>query len=168
MRPVSSCRASSVSSGAQALPVGADGTGTGGAVWVGRDCGTGRCTVTTRSTTRSTMSTADRPDSAARVCSHARCRHEVPHHFGTRPFASTVTSVLHQLHVTVAGRTTRPRTPGVTLLPAAVSVIVIGPSRFSFVVFAMGCSQIRGRTFLANLSCQRLPNLLHTSGTAVS
>jgi len=54
----------------------------------------------------------------------------VPHHFGTRPFAGTVTSVLRQLHVTVAGRTTRPRTPDVTLLPAVVSAVTVGPSDF--------------------------------------
>ena len=126
MRPVSSCRASSVSSGAHAPPVGS-GAGAG-AAGCGRICGSGAgsCTVTTRSTTRSTTSTAARPDSAARCCSHARCRHEVPHHFGTRPFAGTATSAPHQLHVTAAGRTVLARpTPVVATAAAPVAALPV-------------------------------------------
>jgi hypothetical protein len=38
-------------------------------------------------TTRSTISTADRPEAAARFCSQARFRQVVEHHFGIGPLA---------------------------------------------------------------------------------
>lgn len=54
------------------------------------------------STRRSTIWTADRPDAAARDRSHARCRQDAEHHFGSRPVALTVIGPPHHPHVDAA------------------------------------------------------------------
>jgi hypothetical protein len=56
------------------------------------------------STRRSTTLTAARPDSAARACSHARCRQDGEHHFGIRPRAFGCIGVPHQPQVVAARR----------------------------------------------------------------
>ncbi len=58
--------------------------------------------------TRSTISTADRPDAAARFCSHARFRQVFEHHFGTGPLARGVMGPLHQPQDVAAARRALP------------------------------------------------------------
>ena len=101
MRPESICFASSASK------VHHSSARVGARTGAGARCGaagTRTVKVMVRSTIRSTTSFAERPDSAARCCSHARCLHAAPHHFGTRPRAGTPTADPHHPHVTDAGR----------------------------------------------------------------
>lgn len=55
-------------------------------------------------TTRSTTSTAQSPEAAARRCSHARCLQLSEHHLGIRPRAGTGKPLLHHWHVRDFGR----------------------------------------------------------------
>jgi hypothetical protein len=61
-------------------------------------------TGTGTSTRRSTTSTADRPDAAARVCSQARCRQVAEHHFGIGPRLRGVMGPPHQAQSLAAFR----------------------------------------------------------------
>jgi len=84
MRPELSWVTSSPSRRGQSCRVGGRGTG-----------------VATR---RSTICTAESPDDAARACSHARCRHDAEHYFGSRPVALTVIGPPHHPHLEAARR----------------------------------------------------------------
>ncbi len=53
---------------------------------------------------RSTIWTADRPELAARDCSHARCRQTAEHHFGIRPRALYSIGPPHHPQVDAARR----------------------------------------------------------------
>ncbi|MDQ3430850.1 MAG: hypothetical protein M3467_01240 [Actinomycetota bacterium] len=48
-----------------------------------------------------TTSTAERPDSSARRCSHARWRQDWEHHLGIRPVVASVKVVPHHAHATI-------------------------------------------------------------------
>ena len=58
--------------------------------------------------TRSTTSTAARPDSAARFCSHARFRQVAEHHLGIGPWARGVIGPSHHPQVVAAARRALP------------------------------------------------------------
>ena len=72
--------------------------------------GDGMRVVRWMTTGRSTICTAERPDSAARCCSHALCRQVSEHHFGVLPRALTGIVVPHQGQVMESGRCRRSRT----------------------------------------------------------
>jgi len=88
-------------------------------------------------TGRSTICTAERPESAARCCSHARCRHVSEHHLGVLPRAFTGMVVPHHGQVMVSGRcrcsrTLAPDEPASESCeaPAFRSVTVASPPRY--------------------------------------
>jgi len=88
-------------------------------------------------TGRSTICTAERPESAARCCSHARCRHVSEHHLGVLPRAFTGMVVPHHGQVMVSGRcrcsrTLAPDEPASESCeaPAFRSVTVASPTRY--------------------------------------
>lgn len=94
MRPPLSWSASSRRSGTHSPWVGVVlcvGAAVGGGMW----------------TTRSTISTAERPEAAAWDCSQARCGQAGEHHCGIRPTSLTRTGLPHQPHVPAASRRRR-------------------------------------------------------------
>jgi len=97
MRPASTSRASCASVSAHSAPRGGFGAGMRVVRWM--------------TTGRSMICTAERPESAARCCSHARCRHVSEHHFGVLPRAFTGIVVPHHGQVMESGRCRRSRTP---------------------------------------------------------
>jgi hypothetical protein len=71
---------------------------------------------------------ADSPEAAARACSHARCRQDCEHHFGSRPVALTAMGPPHQPQVWAANRRGCAATSssGTRLAPASADAVLGG------------------------------------------
>jgi hypothetical protein len=70
-------------------------------------------------TIRSTISTALRPEAAARACSQARCRQVAEHHFGIGPRDRGVIARWHQPHVVAAARRNADLEPSTAVTPSS-------------------------------------------------